>query len=97
MAIKPAWVDGGTRGGRKSESAAGRVSPDAPQSKKKPELRKVLPEVWSLVRPRRWLLAFGLLLMVISRVSSFVLPLSAKKLIDDVMGHHQVSLLPWII
>ncbi|MGB7198022.1 MAG: ABC transporter ATP-binding protein, partial [Acidobacteriaceae bacterium] len=73
------------------------MSPDAPQSKKKPELRKVLPEVWSLVRPRRWLLAFGLLLMVISRVSSFVLPLSAKKLIDDVMGHHQVSLLPWII
>ncbi len=97
MAIKPAWVDGGTRGGRKSESAAGRVSPDAPQSKKKPELRKVLPEIWALVRPRRWVLAFGLLLMVISRVSSFVLPLSAKHLIDDVMGHHQVSLLPWII
>jgi ABC-type multidrug transport system fused ATPase/permease subunit len=97
MAIKPAWVDAGTRGGRKSESAAGRVSADAPQSKKKPELRKVLPEIWALVRPRRWLLAFGLVLMVISRVSSFVLPLSAKYLIDRVMGHHQVSLLPWIV
>jgi ABC-type multidrug transport system fused ATPase/permease subunit len=97
MAIKPAWVDGGTRGGRKSESAAGRASPDTPQSKKKPELRKVLPEIWALVRPRRWLLAFGLLLMVISRVSSFVLPLSAKFLIDRVMGHHQLSLLPWIV
>ncbi|HET9100386.1 MAG TPA: ABC transporter ATP-binding protein, partial [Acidobacteriaceae bacterium] len=48
-------------------------------------------------RPRRWLLAFGLLLMVVSRVSSFVLPLSAKYLIDRVMGHHQVSLLPWIV
>src|SRR6185437_8869900 len=97
MAIKPAWIDAGTRGGRKSESAAGRVSPDAPQSKKKPELRKVLPEIWTLVRPRRWVLAFGLLLMVISRVSSFVLPLSAKYLIDRVMGHHQVSLLPLIV
>jgi len=97
MAIKPAWIDAGTRGGRKSESAGGRVSADAPQSKKKPELRKVLPEIWALVRPRRWLLAFGLLLMVISRVSSFVLPLSAKFLIDRVMGHHQVSLLPWIV
>ena len=97
MAIKPAWIDAGTRGGRRSESAGGRVSADAPQSKKKPELRKVLPEIWALVRPRRWLLAFGLLLMVISRVSSFVLPLSAKYLIDRVMGHHQVSLLPWII
>jgi subfamily B ATP-binding cassette protein MsbA len=97
MAIKPVWVDGGTRGGRKSESAAGRASPDTQQSKKKPELRKVLPEIWALVRPRRWLLAFGLLLMVISRVSSFVLPLSAKFLIDRVMGHHQLSLLPWIV
>ena len=97
MAIKPAWIDAGTRGGRRSESAGGRVSADAPQSKKKPELRKVLPEIWALVRPRRWLLAFGLLLMVISRVSSFVLPLSAKFLIDRVMGHHQVSLLPWIV
>ncbi|MHB1937741.1 MAG: ABC transporter ATP-binding protein [Acidobacteriaceae bacterium] len=97
MSIKPAWVDAGTRGGRKSESAGGRESADAPQSKKKPELRKVLPEIWTLVRPRRWLLAFGLLLMVVSRVSSFVLPLSAKFLIDRVMGHHQVSLLPWIV
>ncbi len=97
MAIKPAWIEGGTRGGRKSESAAGRVSPDAPQNKKKPELRKVLPEIWALVRPRRWLLAFGLLLMVISRVASFVLPLSGKKLIDNVMNQHQLGLLPWIV
>ena len=97
MAIRPAWVDGGTRGGRKSESAAGRVSPDELQSKKKPELRKVLPEIWALVRPRRWVLAFGLLLMVISRVASFVLPLSAKFLIDRVMNHHQLGLLPWIV
>jgi ABC-type multidrug transport system fused ATPase/permease subunit len=97
MAIKPTWVDGGTRGGRKSESAAGRESPDTPQSKKKPELHKVLPEIWALVRPRRWLLAFGLLLMVISRVCSFVLPLSGKPLIDRVMRDHQVALLPWII
>ena len=97
MAIKPAWIDAGTRGGRKSESAAGRVSSDAPPSKKKPELRKVLPEIWALVRPRRWVLAFGLVLMVISRVSSFVLPLSATKLIDNVMNHHQLGLLPWIV
>ncbi len=97
MAIKPAWIDAGARSGRRSESAGRRVSPDAPQSKKKPELRKVLPEIWGLVRPRRWLLAFGLLLMVVSRVSSFVLPLSAKFLIDRVMGRHQVSLLPWIV
>ncbi|MGH9617917.1 MAG: ABC transporter ATP-binding protein [Acidobacteriaceae bacterium] len=97
MSIKPAWIDAGTRSGRKSESAGGRVSAEMPQSRKKPELRKVLPEIWALVRPRRGLLAFGLLLMVISRVSSFVLPLSAKFLIDRVMGRHQLSLLPWIV
>ena len=60
-------------------------------------MRKVLPEIWALVRPRRWVLAFGLVLMVISRVSSFVLPLSATKLIDNVMNHHQLGLLPWIV
>jgi ABC-type multidrug transport system fused ATPase/permease subunit len=97
MAIKPAWVDGGTRGGRKSESAAGRGSLDTPQNKKKPELRKVLPEIWALIRPRRWILALGLVLMVISRVASFVLPLSAGSLIDKVMNRGQVNLLPWII
>ena len=85
------------RSGHKSESAGGRVPADKPLGKNKPELRKVLPEIWLLVRPRRWLLAFGLLLMVISRVASFVLPLSAKFLIDRVMGHHQLGLLPWII
>jgi ABC-type multidrug transport system fused ATPase/permease subunit len=97
MSIKPAWVDAGTRGGRKSESAGGRVSGDRPESKKKPELRKVLPEIWALVRPRCRLLAFGLLLMVISRLASFVLPLSAKSLIDNVMRHGEIRLLPWIV
>lgn len=64
---------------------------------KKPKLRKVLPEVWELVRPRKGLLAFGLLLMVISRVASFALPLSAKFLIDNVMRRGQEHLLPEII
>ena len=35
--------------------------------KKKPELKKVMPEVWRLVRPRRWLLLFGLVLVAINR------------------------------
>jgi len=95
MAIKPAWIDAGTRGGRKSESAGGRVSGGPP--KKRPELRKVLPEVWALIRPRRGLLAFGLLLMVVSRLASFVLPVSAKYLIDNVMRRGQAHLLPEIV
>ncbi len=52
--------------------------PSAPG--KKTEIFKALPEIWQLIRPRRALLALGLGLMVINRVSGLVLP-----------GFHQVS------
>lgn len=96
MAIRPAWVGAGTRAGRRSESARSRRLSDAPV-KKKPKLRKVLPEIWALIHPRRWILALGMLLMVINRVSGFVLPASTKYLIDRVIGKHNVRLLPWIV
>ena len=54
---------------------------------------KALPEVWELIRPRRRLLALGLLLMVINRVAGLVLPASTKFLVDDVIGKHHVNLL----
>jgi len=43
------------------------------------------------MRPRRWLLALGLVLMVINRVSGFVLPASTKFLIDDVINKHHIA------
>ena len=96
MSIRPAWVGGthGARSGRKSESAGGRAVTDA---KKRTELRKVLPEIWKLVRPRRVLLSVGLVLMAINRVSGLVLPASTKYLMDDVMGKQEMGLLRWII
>ena len=63
----------------------------------KPPLKKVLPEIWKLVRPRRWLLAGGFGLMIVNRASSLVLPASTRSLIDKVMDKHQVGLLPWIV
>jgi subfamily B ATP-binding cassette protein MsbA len=60
---------------------------------KNTQLLKQLPEVWALLRPRRGLLAVGLLLMAINRVSGLVLPASAKFLIDDVIGKRQTKLL----
>ena len=54
---------------------------------------KALPEVWTLIRPRRCLLALGFVLMVINRVTGLVLPASTKFLIDDVIGKHQPDLL----
>src|ERR1017187_4034575 len=52
---------------------------------KKTEIFKVLPEAWQLIRPRRALLALGLGLMIINRVSGLVLPASTKYLVDDII------------
>ena len=52
-----------------------------------------LPEVWALLKPRRWLLAAGLVLMAINRVSGLVLPASQKYLFDNVFTRHQTKLL----
>ncbi len=51
-----------------------------------------MPEVWTLIRPRRGLLALGFLLMVINRISGLVLPASTKFLVDDVIGKHRADL-----
>ncbi len=50
-----------------------------------------MPEVWALVKPRRWLLAGGLLLMVVNRLSGLVLPASTKFLVDDVIGKRDMA------
>ena len=60
---------------------------------KKTEIFKALPEIWQVVRPRRALLALGLGLMVINRVSGLVLPASTKYLVDDVIGKRHFKLL----
>ena len=46
-----------------------------------------------MVRPRKWLLALGLLLMAVNRVSGLVLPYSTRFLIDNVVSKRQVQLL----
>ncbi len=52
-----------------------------------------MPEIWQLIRPRRGLLALGLVLMVINRLSGLVLPASTKFLVDDVIGKRHLALL----
>ncbi len=66
-----------------------------PAAKAKPvaRIRAVWPLIAELVRPRRALLAFGLVLMVVNRVCGLVLPLSTKYLIDSVIGKHRPDLL----
>src|SRR5258706_7230697 len=43
------------------------------------------------MRPRRWLLALGFVLMVINRVAALVLPYSTKFLIDTVINKHRMD------
>jgi len=56
-------------------------------------LRVMLPDLWRLVRPRRWLLVGGLGLMAVNRVAGLVLPASTKYLIDDVLTRGRRELL----
>jgi subfamily B ATP-binding cassette protein MsbA len=58
---------------------------------------KNLPHVWALIKPRRGILAAGLLLMVVNRVSGLILPASTKYLVDDVIGKHHIRLLTPIV
>jgi subfamily B ATP-binding cassette protein MsbA len=79
-------------GGNRARARAGADLP-----KKKADLKKVMPEIWKLIRPRRWLLLFGFFLMVINRVAGLVLPFSTKFLIDRVIppqGGNPKLLLP---
>jgi subfamily B ATP-binding cassette protein MsbA len=49
------------------------------------------------MKPRVWLLAGSFLLMIINRASGLILPASTRYLIDNVMGKHQLNLLPIIV
>jgi subfamily B ATP-binding cassette protein MsbA len=67
------------------------------EKKPKPPLKKVLPQVWALFRPRLGLVIGSFLLMVLNRACGLVLPASSRYLIDNVMYHGQSELLPKII
>jgi subfamily B ATP-binding cassette protein MsbA len=67
--------------------------------KHKPNLKKLWPQIWALVAPRKWLLLAGLVLMAINRVAGLVLPFTSKPLLDKVLSpqHPRPDLLPRII
>jgi subfamily B ATP-binding cassette protein MsbA len=84
--------------GDKPLRGAGRATVAELSAKRpKPPLKKVMPEVWKLVKPRVWLIAGSFLLMLVNRLCSFVLPVSAKYLINNVMYGGQMGKLPLII
>ena len=89
---------GGSKAERSPRAGAARPGqPDAP--KRKPNLKKMWPQIWGLVKPRMGLLIGGLGLMVINRVAGLVLPYTSKTLLDKVLStqHPHPQLLPKII
>ena len=86
--MRPA--DSVSRGGSRAAQELGASRP-------KPTLRKVMPEIMALVRPRRWLLLGGLLLVAIRSVSGLVLPFTTRSLVDNVMGKGQFNKLPLLV
>ncbi|MGH9599754.1 MAG: ABC transporter ATP-binding protein [Terracidiphilus sp.] len=79
--------------GRSAHAGAG----DLPKTK--PSLKKLGPQIWSLVAPRKGLIVGGLALMAVNRVAGLVLPWVSKSLLDNVLSgpHPQPALLPRII
>jgi ABC-type multidrug transport system fused ATPase/permease subunit len=88
----------GMRAERSPHSRAARAGPEE-SPKRKPDLKKLWPQIWALVAPRKWLLLAGMVLMAINRVAGLVLPFTSKPLLDRVLStqHPRPDLLPRII
>lgn len=82
---------------RPSRGTGRATTADLTAARPKPKLKKVMPEIWKLVKPRRLLLGGSFLLMIINRASGLVLPASTRYLIDNVMGKHLLNQLPIIV
>ena len=89
---------GGSRAERSPRQGSARARQTDPLERK-PNLKKLWPQIWGLVRPRTGLLALGLCLMVVNRVAGLVLPYKSKALMDKVLNvqHPHAEMLPQII
>jgi ABC-type multidrug transport system fused ATPase/permease subunit len=83
------WGGGGMgwaeRGGGMGMGAARRAALDR-LPKKEPDLKRVWPLIWSILKPRLWIMALGLILTVIGVLARLTLPQITKRLIDNVLN-----------
>lgn len=87
----------GSRAERTPPVRSGRAG-QAELPKRKPNLKKLWPQIRVLVAPRKGLLVVGVILMGINRVAGLVLPYTSKPLLDKVLSPHgDPRLLPKII
>jgi ABC-type multidrug transport system fused ATPase/permease subunit len=90
-------ADSRGRGQARRTAAAGDPSPEKGQMVKLKQSWNALPDVWTLIKPRRLLLVFGLVLMALNRLCGLVLPASMKYLFDDVIYKGRVQLIVPIV
>ncbi len=83
--------------GRRLSGASSRASHDPGKAPDHKRPWKLTPEIIALLKPRRGILALGFVLMLVNRVSGLILPASTKFLLDNVLIHHQMSVLKLII
>jgi len=87
----------GSHAERSPRAGSARVG-KADLPKKKINLKKVGPEVWALMAPRKGLILAGFCLMGINRVAGLVMPFTAKPLMDKVLSKSgNPALLPQMI
>lgn len=82
---------------RPSRNTGKAIGADLTAKRPKVKFRDVWPEIWTLVKPRRWLMAGCFCIMIVNRACSLVLPLSFKPLIDQVFTLGHMRLLPIVV
>jgi len=89
----------GMSSAERSPRGGGARASRADLPKRKPSLKKLWPQIWSLIAPRKGLLLAGMGLMVVNRVAGLVLPFTSKPLLDVVLNqaHPRPDLLPRVI
>src|SRR5271170_640352 len=88
---------GGMKAADRPSLAGKAATSEAGASRSKPNLIKVIPLIWTLVKPLRWLLVGSFLLMIVNRLCSFAVPISSRYLVNNVMYKHQFDKLSLII
>ena len=96
--MRPGGMNIGARAERTPRGRSARAGQDD-LPKRKPDLKKLWPQVKALVKPRLGLLLAGMGLMIINRVALLVMPYISKPLMDKVLNqdHPHPELLPGII
>ncbi|MGH9595386.1 MAG: ABC transporter ATP-binding protein, partial [Edaphobacter sp.] len=65
----PSRFGGGVKTADRPSRGVGKATAaDLTAARPKPKLKKMMPEVWKLIKPRRWLLAGSFLLILLNRL-----------------------------